>query len=50
MEYLRQTMMVRFIRDCGENLDKRAPEVRTNFKGEEIREKFLLKLSDGKDG
>ena len=48
LEYLRHTMMVRFIRDCGEALDKRAPEVRTNFKGEEIREKFLLKLGDGK--
>eukprot|EP00904_Undaria_pinnatifida_P002133 jgi/Undpi1/11920/HiC_scaffold_4.g01619.m1 len=46
LEYLRHTMMVRFIRDCGEALDKRAPEVRTNFKGEEIREKFLLKLGD----
>lgn len=33
--------------DCRDTLDKSAPEIRTNFNGEEIRGKFLGKLSDG---
>lgn len=47
VEFLRQTQMRRFLNDCRESLDKTAPEARTNFNGEEIRGKFLGKLSDG---
>lgn len=48
VEFLRQTQMRRFLNDCRDALDKAAPEARTNFNGEEIRGKFLGKLSDGK--
>ena len=47
MEFLRQTQMRRFLNDCRVTLDKMAPEARTNYNGEEIRGKFLGKLSDG---
>ncbi|CBN79691.1 hypothetical protein Esi_0368_0016 [Ectocarpus siliculosus] len=46
VEFLRQTQMRRFLKDCRDALDKTAPEVRTNFNGEEIRGKFMGKLSD----
>ncbi|CAM9607803.1 unnamed protein product [Pylaiella littoralis] len=46
VEFLRQTQMRRFMNDCRDALDKTAPEARTNFNGEEIRGKFLGKLSD----
>eukprot|EP00752_Nemacystus_decipiens_P004826 g4392.t1 len=46
VEFLRQTQMRKFLNDCREALDKMAPEARTNFNGEEIRGKFLGKLSD----
>ena len=47
VELLRQTQMRRFLNECRDALDKAAPESRTNFNGEEIRGKFLSKLSDG---
>jgi len=39
--------MRRFLNECRAGIDKVAPEARTNFNGEEIRGKFLAKLSDG---
>lgn len=43
---MRQTQMRRFLNECRETVDKMAPEARTNYSGEEIRGKFLGKLSD----
>ncbi|CAM9419745.1 unnamed protein product, partial [Hapterophycus canaliculatus] len=46
VEFLRQAQMRRFLKACRDALDRSAPEIRTNFNGEEIRGKFLGKLSD----
>lgn len=47
VEQLRQTFTQSFVKESREALDKRAPELRTNFKGEDIRGKFMHKLQDG---
>lgn len=47
VESLRRGYQRQFTRECREALDKCAPELRTNFKGEEIRGLFFGKLNDG---